>query len=117
MLQKSNKQATIVMFWKTNCSGSKMQLSEVNKLYKKYGDQGLEVIYLSPDTKMRIQNFRKTHNVSGLIGQVNKATLVKPYQLLATPSVYLIDKKGIVQDVWLVPKKLEALEEKVKPYL
>lgn len=110
-------QTVVVNFWKTNCSGCKMQFPHLSNLQKTYADQGLKVIYLSPQEKSTIQRFWEKHDIAGLVGQINKKELTRPYQLLATPSAFVVDPDGKVREAWIRPETFEQLEARVTPYL
>lgn len=106
---------TVLMFWKTTCSGSQMQLEELEKLRERYSENKLKILYVSPQSDSTLTAFRNKHDVSSTIANVNKDDLEKPYQTFVTPSLFLIDSSGTIQKTWLRPKKLNELENLVTP--
>lgn len=107
----------VVNFWKTNCSGCKEQFPDLSKLQNTYADQGLAVIYVSPQGERTIRRFWEARDLSGTVAQINRETLSRPYQVLATPSAFVVGPNGTVQETWIGPKTFEQLKELVKPYL
>ena len=116
-LEHFDGQPTILMLWKTSCSGSRIQLSELEKLHDKYAQKGLNILYLSSDSDSTLKAFKTEHQISGTMATVEEKELNHPYQLFATPSVFVVDRADLVQHVWLTPKKLDVLEEIVTPHL
>ncbi|MBP3193329.1 peroxiredoxin family protein [Natronogracilivirga saccharolytica] len=112
-----NGQPTVLMLWKKGCSGSRMQLFELEKLHEKYVRQGLNILYVSPESDSTLKAFEREHHVSGKMATIQEKELSNPYQLFATPSVFVVNKAGLVQDVWLKPKKVLELEEIITPHL
>ncbi len=102
---------TIVLFWKTNCSGSTMQLSELSSLLETSTQRDIQVLYLSPNSRSDINNFKKEGDYNGFFGQVDINKLKRPFQLFATPSVYVIDEQGTIMTVWIKPKSLVDLKK------
>lgn len=107
----------IVNFWHINCSGCRMQLPELSRLQTEYAQRGLSIIYISNDAKEALQNFFSKNNTEGVKATMNAKQLSRPYQLLATPSAFVVDPEGIVREAWLGPEKYDALEKRILPYL
>jgi peroxiredoxin len=107
----------IVNFWKTNCSGCRIQLPQLSRLQQTYSDQGLAVIYISPDDSSTLANFFAQHKTFGFRVTMSSKELTRPFQLLATPSAFLADKEGTIREVWIGPETFDALEKRVLPYL
>ncbi|MDZ7343880.1 MAG: TlpA family protein disulfide reductase [candidate division KSB1 bacterium] len=107
----------IVNLWHTNCSGCRMQLPELSRLQKEYARRGLSVIYISHENKETLINFFSKNNTEGVKATMSTKQLSRPYQLLATPSAFVVDPEGVVREVWIGPEKYEALERHILPYL
>lgn len=110
-------QAVVLMFWNTHCSGCKMQMPELSQLQADYADRGLTVIYLSSESKETLHRFFAKHERQGVKGQVKWNNLTEPYQLLATPSTFIIDPDGMVREAFIGPRDYAALEQLVTPHL
>jgi peroxiredoxin len=104
-------EATIVMFWHTNCSGCRMQIPELTRVYDAYKDEGLDIIYISDEPAPDLQAYLQENRVGGMVERTERATLTSPYQFLATPSAYLLDGSGRIREAWVVPKDFEELDE------
>lgn len=103
-------EAIIVMLWHTYCSGCRMQIPELSRLHHAYAERGLEVVYVSDEDEVEIQNYLRENEVAGIVGQTARRTLPRPYQYLATPSAYLLDESGLMREAWTVPKEYGELE-------
>ena len=108
---------SIIMFWRTTCSGCHMQMPELSRLYRKYADQGLHVVYVAAEPAVRLRAFQIEHQIYGTVARTDPNKLRWPYQLFATPSAFLIDRSGRVREVWIRPKQFEALDRLAAPYL
>ena len=107
----------VVNFWKTNCSGCIAQLPYLAKLQKMYADQELAVIYISPEDQKTLNRFISEHDMAGVKRTMDLADLSRPYQLLATPSAFVVDPEGKVRAAWIGPQKFEQIEKRVAPYV
>lgn len=98
-LEDFSKKATLVSFFFPNCPYCNVSLPEVQKLYDKYKDQGLSVVWINvlPEQNKLIAPWMEKHNltVPVLIG-ASMESLQRSYRLIATPTHYLLGEKGQV---------------------
>lgn len=91
--------AILVNFFFPNCPYCNIELPEVQKLYDKYKDQGLSVVWINilPEENNLIENWQKSKNlnVPVLIGASQDA-LQRDYSIRSTPTTYLLDQNGNV---------------------
>lgn len=107
----------LVTFWSTGCSGSKNQLPDLSRLQRRYGDRGLEVIYVAAQKREAVRSYLEDHQISGTKRAASRDKMKRPFQMLATPSTFVIDTKGVVQEGWIGPKPFDQLKKRVEPYL
>ena len=92
----SNK-LTLVNFFFPRCPYCNVELPEVQKIYDKYKDKGLSVVWINilPEETNLIPGWAMVKNLSVpvLIGGSQDA-LMRDYHINATPSTYLLDQKG-----------------------
>lgn len=92
----SNK-LTLVNFFFPRCPYCNVELPEVQKIYDKYKDQGLSVVWINilPEETNLIPGWAMVKNLSVpvLIGG-SQDQLMRDYHINATPSTYLLDQKG-----------------------
>lgn len=91
---------TLLQFWSSTCNGSRVMNSELKDLYKKYHQNGFNIISISKDEVKEnwvaaIQKdslyWPQLSNLNGWEGEVFKA-----YGISSTPSNLLINKNGVI---------------------
>lgn len=95
----SNNKFTLIDFWFSDCSPCKAQFQELKKLYTNYASKGFNIIGISVDQKENINKWQKTIDLYGLNWEQyldinNKET--QKLSILAYPSNFLLDEKGII---------------------
>ena len=92
----SNK-VTLVSFFFPSCPYCNAAYPHVQKLYDKYKDQGLSMVWINvvPDENKKIPEWQEKHSftVPVLIG-ASHVTLQGDYKLKMTPTHYLLDADG-----------------------
>jgi peroxiredoxin len=98
-LQDYANKATLVSFFFPNCQFCNVALPEEQKLYEKYQDKGLSMVWINvlPEENKLIRGWMEKNNLTipVLIG-ASQASLQRSYQLIATPTNYLLGEKGEV---------------------
>ena len=116
-LGKLRGKVVLVNYWATWCAPCRKEMPVLNSFYRRYHEQGLELIGISAD---RPQDFARMHNVS--------RTLAYPTSTLERisqdgfgspegfPLTYVIDRDGIVRDKFIEVRE-ELLRHVVLPLL
>ena len=90
---------TLVSFFYPRCPYCSVALPEAQKIYDKYKDKGLSVVWINvlPEENKLIPKWMEQHNLTipVLIG-ASTASLQRSYELTATPTDYLLGEKGEV---------------------
>ena len=109
----------LVSLWQTGCVPCVKELPDLEQIRKAYADQGLVLLCISPENKERQFKFfsEKTISVSGLKAMMPFASYLKPFQYMANPAGFIVDRTGIIRDAWIGPQTFDSLKEKIKPYL
>jgi peroxiredoxin len=83
--------------YKSSCQASKAMLPMLERLHRRYGDQGLTVYGLAQDSVNVTRSFARRYDISFpiLIDTANYA-MSRCFDIFATPTVYLIRSDGIV---------------------
>jgi len=108
---------TLLQFWSSTCNPSKLQNKELKKLYRKYKDDGFEIVAISRDEIKEdwVNTIRKDnlnwHHLSSLEG--SESSVFKNYGINRTPSNYLLNNEGTVVSRDLSGEKLEEEVEKL----
>ena len=104
-------QKTLLVFYSSDCGPCEMLLAELVPKYTELQKKGIDVVTISADTNKELfmqkaKNFpwkRTSVDFTGITG-----TNFKNYAVSGTPTLFLIDKNGIIE------KKLSSLEEVLK---
>ena len=107
----------LVSFWATNCSGCRYEMPDLSHLQDSLSAKGLQVIFLSSESKDLLIRYFTDNKISGIKGILKPNQLKQPYQMFAYPSSFVVDRNGIVRDTWLGPLKFDILVKRVLPYL
>ena len=90
---------TLVGFFFPQCPFCKVSLPEVQKIYEKYKEQGLSVVWINvvPQEKKLIPSWIERFKITApvLVG-ASQASLMRDYDLKATPTHYLLGAQGEV---------------------
>jgi hypothetical protein len=111
-ISKNLGKYTILEFWSSGCPASGWTRSRLKNLYNLYHEKGLNIIGISGDENF--DEWRKAIqkdtipwiNISDLKGWYNKAFLI--YGIYYTPSLILLDDKGVIVDNQFFQKWIEG---------
>ncbi|MNR32621.1 Thiol-disulfide oxidoreductase ResA [compost metagenome] len=94
----------MIDFWASWCAPCREELPYIKELYKKYHQQGFEIISVAkadkPDAwkktilKEKIENWRHLFTVD------SKSGIIKDYYVFGIPHKVLIDKNGMIIGKW-----------------
>jgi cytochrome oxidase Cu insertion factor (SCO1/SenC/PrrC family) len=109
---------TLVSFFFPRCPYCNVELPQVQKIYDKYKDRGLSVVWVNilPEEEGLIAGWQmvKNLNVPVLIG-ASQESLQRDYHITTTPSTYLLDENGRVlyYEEGYKPGDEKVLEDKI----
>jgi peroxiredoxin len=83
--------------YKSSCQASKAMLPMLERLHRRYGDQGLTVYGLAQDSVNITRSFARRYDITFpiLIDTADYA-MSRAFDIFATPTVYLIRQDGTV---------------------
>lgn len=106
-------------FWGTYCKPCKKEMPYIDNQYKKYKDQGVEVIAVNVgETDLSIRNFVEQYNLSFPIVVDKDGEVQETYNIYPLPATFLINKDGKIVDYItgeLNEEKIQQYMEKIKP--
>ncbi len=116
-LSKLRGKVVLVNYWATWCAPCKKEMPVLNSFYRRYHEQGLEIIGISAD---RPQDFARMRRISGTLAYPT-ATMDRISQdgfrpPAGFPLTYVIDRDGIVRDKFIDVRE-ELLRDVVLPLL
>lgn len=116
---KKNK-ITLVMFWRSNCSHCEEFHPQLQEIYKKYHEKGLEVYAISIDKEEAPwKNHLLTHQqpwINVLPPMDKRPYLAKHYPSPSTPTLIALDSNMKVISRLIMRSKLENFLEENKAY-
>jgi cytochrome c biogenesis protein CcmG/thiol:disulfide interchange protein DsbE len=90
-------------FWASWCGPCRLSIPELEKLYEKYKDQGLQVIGITTDGEQSRKDVPRAERELGITYPVAFADdifdLRENYDIVSIPKLYVIDKRGMIRDL------------------
>ncbi len=107
---------TVVIFGASWCPQCPQELLKVSGLYKKWKEQGVEVVFISLDEDEKLfKNFASIFAFISLCDyQKWESPIVKSYHVFATPTIYLLNNK---REILLRPSSVSQLDSWIDWYL
>jgi len=100
--QRAAEVASLVDFWGTWCPVCVQEMPELKKIYAQYHEKDFEIIGLNYDENTNVmQQFLKQNDLpwpQEFVGRQSTKYL-KDYSINFFPTIWLVDKKGIVRDI------------------
>jgi hypothetical protein len=88
---------TVLIFWQINCPCVKRYEKRVNKIFERYGQHGIEVIYVSSNSRdsylAALKEYKKRKSLPELMRDEG-GHLAKLLDARGTPTAALINEKG-----------------------
>ena len=89
----------VVDFWAISCGPCRLTSPELARIQAKYGAQGLTVVGITTDAKSDAAEFAERRSIGFSVLSDEDGDTTRAYGISAIPTVYVIDKRGIVRDV------------------
>lgn len=88
----------MINFFATWCYPCKIEMPVLEKFYQENHDD-IEILAINIDTKSDVKGYVKKLNLSFPILLDEKGVVDTQYQVLAIPSTYIVDEKGIIINI------------------
>ena len=105
------KKAVLIDFWATWCGPCIKEIPMIKSIAETYRDQGLEVVGVSLDRDEKaLRDFVKREKLSyvQVYGREKSQEITKSYGVWGIPSVFLVDKNGVINAMNLRGERTEA---------
>ena len=97
-LKQLKGKVVLINFWATWCGPCRMEIPDLNELYAKYNDLGLEILGVSTsDSEKQLKEFKSSYNIFYPLLYGNPSDTYKiqmEYGVYSIPISFLVDKKG-----------------------
>lgn len=112
------KKAVFLNFWASWCASCQEEMPTMEKLYRRFNSNGLEIVAVSVDRdRAAVVKFAKTHGITFLILFDPGFKVADQYRVTGIPTHYFIDKTGVIKSRrvgskdWSKPETWKAIEE------
>ena len=118
-LVQSKGKVVIVNFWATWCGPCRKEIPDFIELYKKYKDQGVEIVgvALDKDGWEKVNPFVKQNNINYPVVLDNGTVAATFGKIQFIPTTFIIDPNGNIVDEHTGVMTKAMLEAKIKPLL
>lgn len=98
-LRDQPRYAYVLDFWTVSCPPCHSLAPELQSIHKKYGFHGVRVVGVNlADSATAIKKYMEKNGYT-YIQTTDRGAVANAYGIFATPTVVVIDRKGIVRDV------------------
>ncbi len=89
----------VVDFWATWCGPCRLTAPILSGWQARYGAQGLSVVGITTDDATEAAAFAERHAMKFGVLADPSATTTRAYSVSALPTLFIIDKRGVVRDI------------------
>ncbi|MAA80565.1 MAG: hypothetical protein CL916_15020 [Deltaproteobacteria bacterium] len=100
-------------FWATWCGPCLMMMPHFRQLHEKYAEKGLKIIGITDEPEAKIRPIARRFKIPYGLGSNRSYDAFRMYSVQALPTAYLIDDKGIIQDVFIGGGHIQKLENRI----
>ena len=118
-LYRHKGKVVILNFWATWCGPCRQEIPDFIEVYKKYKDQGVEIVGVSLDQGgwEKVNPFVKQNSINYPVVLGNPAVASTFGKIQFIPTTFIIDPSGNIVDEHTGVMTKAMLEAKIKPYL
>jgi peroxiredoxin len=92
------KGPVLLGLYKSSCQASKAMLPMLDRIHRRYADNGLTVYGLSQDSENITKSFARRYDITyPILVDANNYAMSRAFDIFATPTVYLIRPDGMVE--------------------
>lgn len=116
-IKKLRGRVVLVEFWASWCMACRVSTPNMNDLHKRFGAQGLTVVGLTDDAEEAAAKAIQKLAIKYAIGAATSADTISEYGVRSLPTFFIVDKKGVIREVFVGAAPLENLENAITKLL
>lgn len=115
-LKQLKGKVVILYFWTNSCCGDKLKLLE--PFYIRNKDKGLAIIAVNvSNTKETVESYAKNNAVTFTLQSDEHSMTSREYGVVGFPTIFIIDRQGIVRKKNMGYMEPDQLEKQVAHYV
>ena len=106
----------VIFFWKSSCCGEKLKLLE--PFYRHNREKGVEIVAINVgDSRDLVASYAKGGNLTFTMQSDEYAMTAREYGVFGYPTLFILDRQGVLRKKVLGEIPVEQLETVVAQYL
>lgn len=111
-LDRFKGKIVVIFFWANSCCGDKVKLLE--PFYRRFREKGVAVMAVNAgDAKSIVESYSKSHGLTFPMLTDEDAMISKQYGVFGFPTIFILDKNGIIRQKILGDILIEQLQKLV----
>lgn len=110
----------VLNLWATWCPPCREEMPMLERLQRRFANDGLVVIAISDEPNEQQAKFREFAGMSFVKGRIDPGSRVAGLYIqpdVARPVTHIIDRNGILRETLIAGQSYESFERSIKPYL
>lgn len=107
----------ILNFWSTGCPPCRQEIPDFIELYKKYKDNGLEIVGACLDSEARAKPFAKAVGINYILVLAGREIVRQYGGIRYIPTTFIIDRRGNLAKKHIGYTSRETFEKEIKELL
>lgn len=106
----------VIYFWENSCCGA--SLKQIEPFYRKYKYDGLNILAINEmGSKEDVASYAKSNGLTFTMMTDEHSMLLKQYQAFGFPTIFILDRNGIIREKILGDIQIAKLEKLVSFHL
>ncbi len=116
-IKKLKGKVVLLDFWAPWCGACRAMVPALNSLHERFGAQGLKVVGLTDDSEESALKMADKLGMKYAVGAATSSDTMRDYSVAALPTLFLVDKKGVIRHANIGLQTAEAQAADVKKLL